>query len=483
MMLPPLPPSLRVYLVLLMVALLGKACLPPRRHHKRIFYYRLPPTPQRQPAEDPGKINCLIDVCYLSLDHPKLCEDTLKALRTRDAMEPCSDSCAANATGAECLHPTVIMYLLDRYTGLSCGQQWESTFWGVDSFTTPSTTTQPLSTSTWTAAPPRPPAQYPFRPDTGSLGLGKEQKDPHDAPLGSAEHSHLYVISKGQVVKYESQMENARGSHLPDAVFWLLVHSKRPVFLPRANVNNSQWPLKQSGLSSNDPLPLKPSKSLISAQHPGPLIVVATSATRNPPASHHSQRVREWSREEALTQHHTPTMLPEEAMEQQPKPQTDGKYNSERENTVDTRPRKATKTTATPVRETTGGMTEAQRLSGNGQNVSLGSPSSSSDGISEPESAEGIVHKESRIQESSTRPGEKEVLRASHQLSWEGKQVTHHTNVRNVHADTEERSGCSLMGWVVASFLSAVLLAVCCGLLTFAYVILSHARKRSYQLQ
>ncbi|XP_045133828.1 uncharacterized protein LOC123517615 [Portunus trituberculatus] len=482
MILRPLPPSLRASLVLLMLALLGEACLRPRRHYKRMIFYRLPSAPRRQPQQDPAKINCLIDVCYLSLDHPKLCEDTLKALRDREAMEPCSDSCAANATGSVCLHPTVIMYLLDRYAGLSCGQQWESTFWGVDSSTTPPTTTQPASTSTWSPAPPRPPTQHPSHPDSSSLGVNKELRDSHNAPLGPAEHPRLYVSSKTRIVKYESRKKGARGSNLPDAVLWLLVHSKRLVFLPRANINNSHGPLKQPSLNSSDPSPLNPQSSFIPAQHSGPLIVAATFATRNPPASHHSQPAREGS-QEAVTQHLTPTVLPDDAMEQQHKPQMDGEYKSERENTVDVRPPKATNTTVTPVRETTGGMKEAQRLSGNGQSVSLGFPSSSSDGISEPESAEGVAHTESRVRESSTRSG-KEVLRKSH-LSREGKQVSHHTNVlvRNLHADQEESSGRGLLGWVVVSLLSAVLMAVCCGLLTFACVTLCHARKRSYQLQ
>ncbi|XP_050730983.1 uncharacterized protein LOC127005839 [Eriocheir sinensis] len=156
--LPSLPrPSLVVMVVVVVVVVPAEACLKRDRQVSSTYVIQRtfvlaprqqPQTPRR--TDDLARVHCLIDVCYLSLDHPKLCQDTFDALRTSGAVEPCNDTCAAQVTGVVCRHPIVVQYLLHHYDGMSCGQQWEAIFWSNGSGTNTTTTTITANTTTTT---------------------------------------------------------------------------------------------------------------------------------------------------------------------------------------------------------------------------------------------------------------------------------------------------------------------------------------------
>ena len=243
-----------------------------------------------------------------------------------------------------------------------------------------------------------------------------------------AQQPHFYVNSKGQLeLRYEppSSMTDSigetRGSHLPDNnVFWLLVHGMGSLFQPIVNLNNPRSLHKQIGLSGNDPTATaaaaaaaEPPNPFISVQHLRPLIVADTSATRNPPATHHRPPARDRSGEETLT-------LPADRTTErylQSYTGDAGKINNGRLYV-------ATKTRiTTPERETTR-ITSISRLrSSKGQHKGRNDSSSSNDRTSETTNNRWSYKKsQSSLQEPNTTQGKEDGLRMEQQLLGEGKE-------------------------------------------------------------
>lgn len=221
-------------------------------------------------------------------------------------------------------------------------------------------------------------------------------------------------------------MEKTRGSHVSDGnVFQLLLHGKWPLFQPTGNINNHRRPLKQAGLRGNDAPPAQPPSAFILGQNLRPLIILGTSATRNPPATHQRPPTRDWSSDETLT------LLADGKTERHPQPKAGDTDDSAAGTMADARHRGVTKTRIVTPERRTAAVTSISRLnSKEGQKLQRGDPPSSSGMISE--SAEKkILHSESQsnLKVPSTKLRKNDGLWTKHQHLGQRKKTPHHTNV------------------------------------------------------